>query len=146
MSTEAVPHTPTPTGTQPTLRIEIMTTERATVVRPLTDWMDISVAPEFRTALVDLIKAGHRNLVVDLGMVRFIDSSGLSALVSALKMLKTGRDRRTRSRDAESRRPVARGDVRLAAALPPVVSLLEIIRMNRVFATYRTVAEAAASF
>ena len=147
MSIEAVTALPIPSNTlPPALRIEVMTTARATVVRPLMEWLDIGVAPEFRMALVDLIKAGHRNLVIDLAAVRFIDSSGLSALVSALKMLKTGRDRRKGTRADQSRRPVARGDVRLAAVVPSVLSLLEIIRMDRVFPIYRTVAEAADSF
>jgi anti-sigma B factor antagonist len=144
MSTDLTPTVPTQAAAR--LRVEVKTGPRAVVIRPVTEWLDISVAGEFRTAMVDLIKAGHQNLVVDLGAVTFIDSSGLGALVSALKMLKTGRDRRTRPRPEESRRPVARGDVRLAALQPPVVSLLEIIRMNRVFASYLTVEHAVDSF
>jgi anti-sigma B factor antagonist len=144
MSTELThavsPHAPA------RLRVDVTPGPRAVVVRPVTEWLDISVAGEFRAVMVDLIKAGHQNLVVDLGAVTFVDSSGLGALVSALKMLKTGRDRRTHPRPEESRRPVARGDVRLAALQPPVVSLLEIIRMNRVFASYLTVEQAVDSF
>lgn len=130
----------------PRLRVEVTQAPHATVVRPVTEWLDISVAGEFRRALVDLVKAGHRNLVVDLDAVTFVDSSGLGALVSALKMLKTGRERRLRPRQGRSRRPAARGDVRLADVQPPVAALLEIIRMNRVFPSFRTVAEAVASY
>lgn len=142
-SVSVVKHRPPPA---PRLRVRVTPGARATVVRPEAEWLDLAVAGEFRSALVDLVKAGHRNLVVDLQAVSYIDSSGLGALVSALKMLKTGRDRRARPREGRSRRPAARGDIRLAAAQPPVVSLLEIIRMNRVFATFPTVAEAADSF
>jgi len=78
-----------------------------------------------------LIEQGNRRLVVDLADVSFIDSSGLGALVSALKTLK-------RSDNG--------GDVRLARVQPPVVSLLEIIRLNRVFTSYPTVEQAAQSF
>ena len=38
--------------------------------------------------LLSLIEQGNRQLVVDLNDVTFIDSSGLGALVSALKTLK----------------------------------------------------------
>jgi anti-sigma B factor antagonist len=130
----------------PRLRVDLAKRDHATVVRPLCEWLDGSVAAQFRGTLVGLVKAGHRNLVVDLGAVSYVDSSGLGALVSALKMLKTGRERRTRPRTERSRRPAARGDVRLADAQPPVVSLLEIIRMNRVFACYPTVDAAVSSF
>lgn len=130
----------------PPLAVEVRETAGATVIRPVTERLDLSVAGEFRAALIELVKNGHRNLVVDLSGVAFIDSSGLGALVSALKMLKTGKDRRGAARPHPSRRPAARGDVRLAALQPPVVSLMEIIRMNRVFKSYLTVDEAAESF
>ena len=37
---------------------------------------------------LQLIEAGHHRLVVDMGDVHFVDSSGLGALVSALKTVK----------------------------------------------------------
>jgi anti-sigma B factor antagonist len=81
--------------------------------------------------LLTLIDQGNRQLIIDLHEVAFIDSSGLGALVSALKTLK-------RSSDP--------GDVRLARVQSPVVSLLEIIRLNRVFASYPSVAHAVESY
>ena len=41
---------------------------------------------------------------------------------------------------------MAIGDVRLARVQPPVISLLEIIRLNRVFTTYSDIGEAVDSF
>lgn len=143
MSTQAV-STPLPAPRR--LRVEVTDAKNATVVRPVTEWLDLAVAPDFRRELVALIKSGHNNIVVDLGGVSFIDSSGLGALVSALKMVKTGRDRRRTPRKERARRPTARGDVRLAALQTPVASLLEIIRMNRVFSSYLSVDEAVESF
>jgi hypothetical protein len=51
--------------------------------------------------------------------------------VSALKTLKRGS---------------GAGDVRLARVQPPVVSLLEIIRLNRVFTSYSSVEQAIESY
>jgi anti-sigma B factor antagonist len=127
-------------------RIGVREQEGATVIRPGGDRLDLEAAPEFRVAVVKLIKSGHRNLVVDLQDVGFIDSSGLGTLVSALKQLKTSKDRRHVERPGESRRPAARGDVKLANLQPSVASLLEIIRLDRVFSSYGSVEEAVKSF
>ena len=113
------------------MQIDIAANGPATVVRPLADRLDIEVASDFRSMLLSLIEQGNRQLVVDLNDVTFIDSSGLGALVSALKTIK---------------RTDGTGDVRLARVQPPVISLLEIIRLNRVFTTYEDISGAVDSF
>ena len=113
------------------MRIDVAEWEGAAVVRPVGDRVDLEVAGEFRAALLQLIEVGHRRLVVDMTDVQFIDSSGLGALVSALKTLKLLK---------------GDGDIRLANVQPPVVALLEIIRLHRVFASYPTVEQAVQSF
>jgi anti-sigma B factor antagonist len=125
---------PSPVGSDTpgrTMRIEVSNTDCATVVHPSAERLDIEVAADFRAMLLSLIEQGHRRLIVDLGDVSFIDSSGLGALVSALKTLK---------------RSETGGDVRLARVQAPVVSLLEIIRLNRVFTTYQSVEQAVESY
>ena len=113
------------------MEIDVVHNNGATVVRPPGDRLDIEVAGDFRSMLLSLIDQGNRQLVVDLEEVTFIDSSGLGALVSALKTLK---------------RSNGPGDVRLARVQPPVVSLMEIIRLNRVFTSYPSVEQAIRSF
>jgi anti-sigma B factor antagonist len=113
------------------MQIEVAKDNGATIVRPTGDRLDIEVAADFRAMLLSLIDQGDRNLVIDLKDVSFIDSSGLGALVSALKTLK---------------RSSGSGDVRLARVQPPVISLLEIIRLNRVFTSYASVDQAIQSF
>jgi anti-sigma B factor antagonist len=113
------------------MQIDVERDGAATIVRPLADRLDIEVASDFRSMLLSLIDQGNRQLVVDLNDVAFIDSSGLGALVSALKTIK---------------RSDGAGDVRLARVQPGVVSLLEIIRLNRVFTTYPGVRDAVESF
>lgn len=53
------------------------------VVRVCGD-LDIMSAPDLRRVLVDLVGAGHVDLVVDLTDVTFMDASGLGVLVAAL--------------------------------------------------------------
>ena len=126
--------------------IEVTRTRGATVVRPEGGRLDLDAAAQFRGRLHQLIQSGHRNLVIDLSEISFIDSSGLGALVSALKLLKNGRDRRRVPRTGGSRRGAARGDVRLASAQPPVLSLLEVIRLDRVFHSFESVDAAVTSY
>jgi len=113
------------------MQIDVDKGGAATIVRPVAERLDIEVASDFRAMLLSLIDQGNRQLVVDLNHVTFIDSSGLGALVSALKTIK---------------RTNGTGDVRLARVQPPVVSLLEIIRLNRVFTSYPDVSGAIESF
>jgi anti-sigma B factor antagonist len=84
------------------------------VIVPLEARVDAHVAPAFRTALLECIDRGHHNLMVDMAKVEFIDSSGLGALVSALKRL--GRD----------------GDLKVCSLNAAVRSMFELTRLNRV--------------
>ena len=113
------------------MRVVVEYTGATTIVRPMTARLDVEVAAAFRSQLLALVDQGRRQLVVDLHEVLFIDSSGLGALVSALKTIK---------------RSTSAGDVRLARAQAPVVALLAIIRLNRVFTTYPDVAAAVRSY
>lgn len=113
------------------MKINIAERNGTAVVRPNSPRVDLEVAGEFRAALVQLIDGGHRQLVVDMSDVNFVDSSGLGALVSAMKALKLLK---------------GGGDLRLANVQPPVVALLEIIRLHRVFASYPSVDQAVQSF
>ena len=113
------------------MQIEIVQRNGATVVRPAGARVDLQVAADFRAALLEAIEGGHHHLVVDMGGVLFVDSSGLGALVSALKTLKLIK---------------GNGDIRLANVQPPVQALLELIRLHRVFANYPSVDQAVGSF
>jgi anti-sigma B factor antagonist len=113
------------------MQIDVGEQNGAAVVRPAAARVDLQVAGEFRTALLKLIDVGHHHLVVDMKDVTFVDSSGLGALVTALKTLK---------------QVTNDGDIRLANVRPPVVALLEIIRLHRVFSRYPSVDQAVQSF
>jgi anti-sigma B factor antagonist len=77
---------------------------------------DATFASEARTELQDLVDAGRVRFAFDLSGVTFVDSSGLSVLVTALK--------KTRA---------SGGDVALVGLTPPVRSLIELTRLQSSF-------------
>lgn len=85
------------------------------IVRVGEDRIDAKVAVRFKDALRELTLSGHPTVVLDLGQVEFLDSSGLGALVAAMKQI--GPDRR----------------LDLAAVTPKVERVFRLTRMDTVF-------------
>jgi anti-sigma B factor antagonist len=55
--------------------------------------VDIAIAERLQRALDDLIRDGHKRLLVDLTDVTFIDSTGLGVLLHTVKQLRRRRGR-----------------------------------------------------
>ncbi|HHP7242818.1 MAG TPA: STAS domain-containing protein [Cyclobacteriaceae bacterium] len=55
--------------------------ENYTSIKPLNERVDTSVAPDLKSEFVTLQAEDVRNVIVDLSEVKYIDSSGLSALL-----------------------------------------------------------------
>ena len=87
--------------------------------------LDLASAAEVKQRLTRAIVEGHRRLVVDLGEVTFIDSSGLGVLIGALKAAR-----------------LARGDLRIARPGEQARVVLELTTLDRVLRPYPTVEEA----
>lgn len=102
-----------------------------TVIAPPAPRVDAEVAGDLRGVLLQAIESGSRKLILDMTAVEFIDSSGLGALVSALKRLK---------------QLDTLGEIRLAGVQPGVLAVLQIIRLHRVFPTFASVGAATQSF
>ncbi|MCL1139541.1 STAS domain-containing protein [Shewanella pneumatophori] len=81
--------------------------------------------PTLRAAILQKINAGMTQLVIDLHQVEYIDSSGLSVLISALKRIEQ-----------------LDGDIVLLSPTAGVRSLIELTRLHQIFAIYED--EAAA--
>ena len=77
--------------------------------------IDMATVPELRSKVDDLDVA-HRTLVLDLNGVEFVDSSGLGALLGIKKQQDRGG-----------------GRLVLSQMSAPVVRILQITRMDRVF-------------
>ena len=109
------------------VRIEDRNTGAALV--RLAGRFDLLSAGEAKQRLSQAVSDGHRNLVVDLGDISFIDSSGLGALIGALKAAR-----------------LAGGDLRIARPNAQARSVLELTTLNRVLRPYETVEEALAGY
>lgn len=86
--------------------------------------LDARNAAALKDAIAAFVTAGSESIVLDLSDVEFIDSSGLGAIMSALKLL--GR----------------KGDLVIAAPREPVEALFKLTRMDQVFRIYPSAAEA----
>ena len=98
-----------------------------TVVEVDESRLDASLATPFRDYIFDLIGQGQKNLVVDLSKVDFMDSSGLGAIVAALKQV--GGD----------------GAVELANPQKAVHDLFDLTCMDKIFTIHGSVSDALAS-
>lgn len=79
--------------------------------------------------MIDLIDQGKTNVVVDLGGVELMNSSGLGIIIQSANHLKS-----------------KNGQLKLANIAEKIQSLLVITKLNTVFETYSTVDEAIKSF
>jgi anti-sigma B factor antagonist len=89
--------------------------------------VDVFTAPKLRGHLTGLIEQGRSRLVVDLHDVPFMDSTGLGVLIGTL--------RRVKERD---------GDLRLVCEEGPVLRVLDITGLSRLFAIFASAQEATA--
>jgi anti-sigma B factor antagonist len=103
------------------------TTDGDKAILALRGSVDLTTAPALRSRLAELIDDGHTCIVVDLADTDFLDSTGLGALVAALKRL--------RMKDGEIRVVCTSGHVR---------KVFEITSLDRVFSMHDSVEAALA--
>jgi anti-sigma B factor antagonist len=92
------------------------------------DELDASNAGEFKRDIAPVLQTNNR-LVLDLSRLRFVDSSGLGAMLSCLRQL-----------SAKS------GDLKLCGMSKQVRGLFELVRMHRIFDIFSTKEEAVRAF
>jgi anti-sigma B factor antagonist len=87
--------------------------------------IDAHNSGELKTHLLQMIEEGEKHIIIQLEHVRFIDSSGLGALLSGNKHIiaKSGR-------------------LALTNIQQQVLSMFELTRLNRVFEIYADLNEA----
>lgn len=84
--------------------------------------IDVYTAPQLRERLIALVEGGSRQVVVDLGRVEFLDSTGLGVLVGALKRLR-----------------VVDGELLLVCAQERLLKIFRITGLDRVFSLFDSV-------
>jgi anti-sigma B factor antagonist len=92
------------------------------------DELDASNSADFKRDIGPVLQANTK-LVLDLGQLRFVDSSGLGAMLSCLRQL-SGKN----------------GDLKLCGMSKQVRALFELVRMHRIFDIYGTREEAVTAF
>ncbi len=107
------------------MEIELEEMGEVLLVRPQFTRLDASAAVEFRDKLSSHME-GHQLVVMALGKVDFVDSSGLGSLISLFKRLPPG------------------GAIRLAEASPAIERLLKLTRLDRVLPSFGSIQQAMA--
>lgn len=92
------------------------------------DTLDASNAKEFKAEVIPLMTP-QAKVIFDMSRLRFVDSSGLGAMLACLRQLNT-----------------VGGDLKLCAMTKPVRALFELVRMHRVFQIFETREDAVRSF
>jgi anti-sigma B factor antagonist len=110
------------------MEIAVDTIGDVTVATIPVEELDASNATDFKRDMAPLLDA-HTKLVIDLGRLRFVDSSGLGAFISCLRKL-NGKG----------------GDLKLCGMSKQVRAVFELVRMHRIFDIFGTREEAARAF
>jgi anti-sigma B factor antagonist len=97
---------------------------RHLVVTILEERLGADRAPNFKESLARLIEQGHEAFVLDFSQVKFIDSSGLGAILATSKRL--GKPQ----------------GILVVGTSESVGSMFRLTRMDRVFPMFRTVEDA----
>jgi anti-sigma B factor antagonist len=110
------------------VEIAVDRVENVAVVAVPVDELDASNSADFKRDIAPVLEANTK-LVLDLSRLRFVDSSGLGAMLSCLRQL-----------SAKS------GDLKLCGMSKHVRALFELVRMHRIFDIYGTKEEAVKAF
>ena len=107
------------------MNLSIENIKNTTVITLNEERLDAHNSASLKTEVQKLYEDGTRDLLINLGTVRFIDSSGLGALVSGFKNA-----------------TASKGSLKLCSLQPQVKSMFELTRLHRVFEIFTTVDEA----
>ena len=95
-------------------------TGEAHVLTPIADRIDAASAIQFKDAIRAATVDGPARIVLDLGHVKFVDSSGLGAIVASMKHMGASRK------------------LALAGLTPTVEKVFRLTRMDSVFSVFST--------
>lgn len=102
--------------------------DRVTVIHITEKFIDALNAPALKNEIQSLFKP-KMQVVLDLSRVEFLDSSGMGAILAAMRQL-TGMG----------------GALKLAGVSKPVRTLFELVRFHRILDIFETTDEAVKAF
>lgn len=111
------------------MKTRIIEKYNAVVIELKGDVMGGDDSKEFNELLHQLINEGKKNIIVDLGEVKFMNSSGLGMLISGLTTAKK-----------------AEGNLKLARVGEKIQSLLIITKLIQIFETFESVEDAVKTY
>ena len=110
------------------MELIVENTNGISVITLVSDVLDAENSKDFKREMTPLLQPGAR-MVLDIGQLKFIDSSGLGSLLSCLRQLNA-----------------SNGDLKLCGMGKPVRALFELVRMHRIFEIFNTRDEAVNSY
>ena len=111
------------------MNLNIETRNEVIIIYVKEERLDAHNSGDLKSEMQRLFEEGKKNILVDLHDVRFIDSSGLGALVSGFK-------------NAISNQ----GNLKLSSLQPQVKSMFELTRLHRVFEIFPSSSDALENF
>ena len=102
-----------------TIEISTENISKELAVVTISGRMNAATTPEIKERMKAILESGHQKIVLNLSGTTFIDSSGLSVIVTGLKQTRE-----------------AGGFLRLAGLKPEVKSIFKLTMLDRVFELY----------
>jgi anti-sigma B factor antagonist len=102
------------------MQLTIETVQNIAVVKVHVEQLDASNSDDFKREVAPVL-AQNTRMILDLGQLQFVDSSGCGAILSCLKSLTS-----------------AGGDLKLACVTRPVRNVFELIRLHRICEIFDT--------
>lgn len=100
------------------------------IVNLIGENLDTKAAPVLKAQVLDLVETtGINQVIFDLDHLQFVDSTGLSCLLSILRQLNQ-----------------QEGELKLAQIAKPLRTMFELVSLHKIFETFNTTAEALASY
>jgi len=101
--------------------------DRRTSVISVQGELDVSTAPKLKWALQDSVQDGHSQLVVDLSLTSFMDSTALGVLIGVKRGLPAG------------------AQMAIVCDAPSILYVFEVSGMDGAFSIYATLQDALAT-
>lgn len=110
------------------MQIDVKHVNNAVIALVLGERIDAKVSDVFRRKIFSLIENGNHNIILNISNVKFVDSSGLGAMVACLKQVKE------------------KGQIVICSINSSVEKVFKLSRVNKVFRLFLTEEDAVAFF